>query len=218
MLFLNAAFWFGFTQGFVVGPVTVFAISEGLDTKKGFWYQIQVILGATIVDIIYLLLAAYGAAEFIDHSVVKLVMWSGASYMLIHMGVNSFHERPHTMSYKHMHRHRIRFIDSDFIKAFGLNLVNPMAIVFWIMVAGSLYGQYKGLISPAAFAGNIVIGGVISSVIIAIATLMVRKIFHPWMLKKLNQVGSLVMIFYGIQFFGKAVNEAGPIIVSIMNL
>ena len=218
MLFNLSAFGFGFTQGFVVGPVTIFAISEGLDSKKGFWYQIQVILGATIVDIIYLLLAAYGAAEFIDNSIVKLIMWSGASYLLIHMGVNSFHERPHKISFQHMHRHRMKFIDSDFIKAFGINLINPMAIVFWIMVAGSLYGQYKGMISPAAFAGNIVVGGILSSLIIACATLIVRKIFHPWMLRKLNQAGSLVLIFYGLQFFGKAVKEAGPIVVSILNL
>ncbi len=218
MILNPGAFSFGFTQGFVVGPITIFGIQEGLNKKKGFWYQVQVILGATIVDLIYLLLASYGAAQFIDNSIIRLLMWSFASYMLIHMGINSLRKNPGKISFHHMHRHRSKLLEMDFVRGFLLNLVNPMAIVFWLMVAGSLYGQYKGVVTPPVFALNVVFGGLVSSVCVAIITMFVRKIFHESMLKNLVRFGSLILISYGMWFFGKAMVEAKPMFDSILSL
>lgn len=217
MLF-SGPFLFGFTQGFVVGPITIFGIQEGLNSKKGFWYQVQVILGAALVDMIYLILAAYGAAQFIDNSIIRLIMWSAAAYLLMHMGINSLIGKPHKISFHHLHRHRSKIFETDFFKAVGLNFINPMAIVFWVMVAGSLYSQYKGVMTPPSFALNIEIGGLISSFLVALATLAVKKVFHESMLKNLIRAGSLVLIIYGIWFMGKAAFEAGPIVASLLSL
>ncbi len=218
MLFNPGPFMFGFTQGFVVGPITIFGIQEGLNAKKGFWYQVQVLLGAALVDMIYLMLAAYGAAQFIDNSIIRLVMWSLAAFFLIHMGINSLMGKPHKVSFHHMHRNRGKFFETDFFKGFSLNVVNPMAIVFWLMVAGSLYSQYQGVMTPPAFALNIEIGGLISSLLVAVATIFVRKIFHESMLKNLIRLGSFMLIIYGIWFMGKAAFEAGPIVASILSI
>ena len=38
-----------------------------------------------------------------------------------------------------------------------MNIVNSMAIVFWLMVAGSLYGQYKGIVTPPVFAMDVIL-------------------------------------------------------------
>ncbi len=218
MIFNPGAFTFGFTQGFVVGPITIFGIQEGLNAKRGFWYQVQVILGATIVDIIYLLLATYGAATFIDNSVIKLLMWTAASYMLIHMGMNSLRAKPGKVSFHHMHRHRSKLLETDFFKGFAMNIVNPMAIVFWLMVAGSLYGQYKGIVTPPVFAMNVIVGGLISSLSVAIMTIFVKKVFHESMLQNLMKFGSVLLIVYGLWFFGKAVVEAKPLMDSVLSL
>lgn len=217
MLF-SGPFMFGFTQGFVVGPITIFGIQEGLNSKKGFWYQVQVILGAALVDMIYLILAAYGAAQFIDNSIIRLIMWSAAAYLLIHMGINSLIGKPHKISFHHLHRHRSKILETDFFRAICLNFINPMAIVFWVMVAGSLYSQYKGVMTPPSFALNIEIGGLISSLLVALATLAVKKVFHESMLKNLIRMGSFVLIVYGIWFMGKAAFEAGPIVASLLSL
>ncbi len=215
-MFNLQAFIFGFTQGFVIGPISLFGIREGLDPKRGFLYQLQVILGATVVDIIYLLMASYGAAEFIDHSLVKLAMWSVAAYMLISMGYNSLRDKPKRLSLKHMHRHKARFYETDFFRALLMNLVNPLAIVFWVVVAGGMYADFASTISPLGFAMNIVVGGAISSFLVAVATLLVRQIFHPWMLKKLVMTGSLVLIAYGVFFSFKAFGELKPLMTSVI--
>ena len=212
------AFILGFTQGFVIGPISLFGIREGLDPKRGFWYQLQVILGATLVDIGYLLLSSYGAAQFIEYGLVKFAMWSVAAYLLLSMGYNSFFEKPKRLTIQNVHRHRTKFYETDFFRAILLNLVNPLAIVFWVMVAGSLYGSYSEPITPFVFAANIVVGGTLSALVVALATLMVRHVFHQWMLKKLMKVGSLVLIGYGIYFLFQAILAFQPIALAFADI
>lgn len=212
------AFIFGFSQGFVIGPISLFAIREGLDPKRGFWYQVQVYMGATVVDIIYLLLASYGAAQFIENSYVKFFMWAAAAYMLISMGYNSLRQKPKRLSLQHMHRHRHHFYETDFFRALLINLVNPLAVIFWILVAGGLYAEYAATVSPFMFAMNIVMGGTISSLLVTLLTLVVRQVFHQWMIKKLIQVGSIVLIIYGLYFSFKALLELQPLVIGLLAL
>ena len=174
---------FGFTQGFVIGPVSLFGIHEGLEKGKGFFYQIQVTVGSSLISFAYLLLAAYGAAHVVDQFYVRLIMWLVASYMLIMMGVNTIHERPRKLSAHHFHGLRKKLLESDFLKGGFLALVNPLSLVFWIMVAGGLYADVKDFLSPWFFALLVMLGTLVSSLLVAIATFFVKKIFHEKMLK-----------------------------------
>ncbi len=215
MLFTPEAFIFGLSQGLVVGPVTLYGIREGLSPNKGFWFQVQVILGAALIDAIYLLLATYGASEFIDVPAVRLFMWSLSAALLLSMGVNSLRERhSHPLSFQHVHRHKLKFFETDFFHGLAINLVNPMAIIFWIMVAGSLYAEYLERVSPSLFAMSIVSGGLLSSLVVAVLTLFIRGYFHQSLLKKLVILGSFVLVGYGIFFGFKAFLELKPFIVA----
>ncbi len=216
-LFSASAFWFGFSQSFVIGPITLYGISEGLNPKKGFWFQLQVILGATIVDICYLMLATYGVAHFIENSLVQLVMWTLASYMLLTMGVNTFHARESKMSLEHLHRKKVHFLQTDFVKAFLMNLVNPMAIVFSVLVFGGMYGNYSSLLTPFAFAMNVTTGGFFTALLIALTTLLIKQFSKKEMLKKMVQAGSLVLIGYGLWFLWKAAEHVPELTVSLIN-
>lgn len=218
MLFSPSTFWYGFSQGFVIGPISLYGIQEGLNPKRGFWCQIQVTLGATLVDIVYLLTSTYGMAQFIQYNAVQMVLWSLASYMLITMGVNSLHERPKKMSITAMHEKKLRFYETDFVKAFLMNLVNPMAIVFATIVFNAMYSNYAAIMTPVAFAFHVTVGGLLSSLIVALLTLAVRHIFHQWMLKKLMKAGSMVLIAYGLWFLWKAAENVPDLTVSVIQL
>lgn len=221
-MFAPEAFIFGFTQGFVIGPLSLYAIREGLNPKKGFWYQLQVILGSFVVDIFYLLLATYGIAQFVEISWVKMFMWTGAAYMLIRMGINSLREAPGRMTFHHAHRHKLAFFDTDFFKGFIVSLFNPMAVVFCVMIVGSLYASYEGSAGPASFAMSVNMGGFAAGLIVCALTFMIRQVFHPWMLKKVMMLGSFVLIGYGVYFSYKALLEGGPMVqaafTSLLNL
>lgn len=208
---------FGFSQGFVIGPLSLYGIREGLNPKRGFLCQLQVIAGATIVDVIYLLLATYGMAGFVQYDLVQVVLFSLASYMLITMGVNSLHEKPGKLSFAHLHRHKLLFFETDFFRAFCMNLVNPMVIIFAVVVFGGMYADYSAELSPLAFTLNIVGGGLLTSILIAFSTLAIRHIFHQWMLKKLMKAGSLILVAYGLWFFWKAAQHVPDLTVSLIH-
>ena len=212
------AFIFGLSQCLVIGPISLFAIREGLNPQKGFWFQMQVVLGATLVDIFYLLASSYGAAEFIEYGPVKLIMWIIAAYILMVMGWHSLHEKPGRMSFHHVHRHRTQFYKTDFFKAMLINMVNPLAIVFWVVVAGGLYAGMANEISPLFFSANIVVAGLIGSLGVAFLTLFIRHIFHQWMLRKLMQVGSMVLMGNGVYFSYQALLELQPFVVGMLQL
>ncbi|QQR55368.1 LysE family transporter [Candidatus Peregrinibacteria bacterium] len=216
MLFPEA-FLFGLSQGFIIGPITLYGIREGLNPRRGFFFQAQVILGATLVDACYLMLGTTGAAQFIQIPWVQTLMWCLAAYMLTSMGYHSLNDHTHKRSLQHMHRHKLRFFDSDFIKGGLMCLVNPMAIVFSLVVVGSLYSAHAHEISPYGFSANVALGGVLASFGIAGLTFIVRHIFHQWMLKKLMRVGSYILIAYGLKFTFKAVLGVQPLIIGLIS-
>ncbi len=209
-MFSPDAFVFGFIQGFVIGPISLWGIREGLNPKRGPWFHLQVTLGATVVDLLFLLLATHGVISFIDYSFVRVGMWIIASYMLISMGLDSLKGEKGKKKIQRIHRHKLHFFDSDFFKAFCMCLVSPMAITYSVMVVGGFYMGYAKDISPLAFALNINFGGFINSLLIILLTFFVRHIFHQWMLQKLMMGGSLVLVGYGIYFAWEAFLEMQP--------
>lgn len=198
---------FGFSQGFVIGPVSLLAIHEGLQAKKhGFEKHMQVILGSTVVDVVFVLLATVGVAQIIDNPAVRLIMFTIAAYMLIVMGLNTLFLKKKKMSFHHMHLRRLRFFETDFMEGLLINLVNPLAIVFWIIVAGSLYADFQYM-NPVWFALLISGGALASCTIVALLTQIVKKILHGKMIRWLNSISSVILIGYGIWFFSKATFE-----------
>lgn len=198
---------FGFSQGFVIGPVSLLAIHEGLEARKhGFAKHMQVILGSTIVDVVYVLLATAGVAQVIDNFAVRLIMFTIASYMLIVMGLNTLFLKSKKMSFHHMHKRRLKFFETGFMEGLLINLVNPLAIIFWIMVAGSLYADFRYL-NPVWFALLVSGGALASCTIVALITQIVKTIFHERIIKWLNSLSSVILIGYGIWFFSKATFE-----------
>lgn len=217
-LLVTSAFLFGFTQGFVIGPVSLFGIKENLSHKHGLWFHMQVIMASFVVDIVYLFLGTIGAATLIEYSIVKLLMWAGAAYMLIHMGINTLRDSKSKISFQHIHRHKLKFYETDFSKAFVLCLLNPMGIVFCLMVVGSLYASYEGPANAFTFATNVNLGGVIAASIVAVAVALIKKVFHPWMLQKVVMAGSLVLFAYGLSFAWKAVSEFKPALTNMASV
>lgn len=214
-MFTPEAFIFGFIQGFVIGPITLYGIREGLNPRRGFWFQMQVILGATLVDGVYVIMATNGVIHFVNHEWVRFLMWSVAAYMLLSMGIDSLRGEKGKKKLQHIHRHKLHFFDSDFFKGFFMCMTSPLAITYAVMVVGSLYTGYAATVSPTMFALSVNMGGFCTSLLIVGLTFLVRHVFHQWMLKKLMAAGSLVLIGYGIFFSWKAILEVGSTVEAL---
>lgn len=215
MLFIQEAFIFGFAQSFVIGPLTLLALREGLNPKRGIWYQLQVVAAGTIVDTMYLLLSLNGVVFFVNDVRVQALMWTGAACMLTMMGLNSLMGKKKKMTYHKTHRHHLQIANNSFGQGFLVGLMNPISIVFWVMIAGSMYTEYVGRVSPILFTSNIISGGLIGSTIIVGLTSVFRKFFNKRTLQKLVMLGSVLLIGYGIWFTFRALTEWQTVMASV---
>lgn len=215
MLFWEA-FLFGFFQSFAIGPIALYGIREGLNPRKGAFMQLQVILGAALVELVYLMLAVNGVTSIMNHEWVQTVLWACAAYMLISMGYHSLKDPSSKKGFQHMHRHKLHFLDSDFVKGFLMCIFSPMALVFSFVVVGGMYTGYSENVSPIAFALSVNVGGILTMCLITLATFAVRHVFHQWMLTKLVKAGSFVLLGYGVWFAWKAILGVQPMVMAVI--
>lgn len=216
-MFFWEAFMFGFFQSFAIGPISLYGIREGLNPRKGIVMQLEVIFGAAIVELTYLILATNGITGIMNYEWVQTLLWVAAAYMLGSMGYHSLKDPTSKGSLQHMHRHRLKFFDSDFFKALLMCLCSPMALVFCFIVVGGMYSGYATEVSPLKFALSVNIGGIVTMLLITAATFAVRHVFHKWMLTKLVHAGSYILIGYGIWFGWKALLGLQPLVVALIS-
>ncbi len=216
MLFWEA-FIFGFFQAFAIGPISLYGIREGLNPRKGVFMQLEVILGAALVELVYLALATNGVTGIMNYTWVQTLLWVAAAYMLGSMGYHGLKDPSNKGSLQHAHRHKLKFFDSDFFKGFLMCICSPMALVFSFIVVGGMYTSYAAQVSPMSFALSVNLGGILTMLLITAATFAVRHVFHKWMLTKLVRAGSYVLIGYGIWFGWKALLGLQPMVVAFIS-
>ncbi len=217
-LFVPEAFLFGFTQGLIVGPLVLYGFQEGIDPKKGFWCQLQVSFGATVVNFVYLLLATYGVAHFLQGSWIQLVLWIISSYLLTHMGLNSLRAKQAKLSLAHVKSHKLKLLDTDFFKGFLICLFNPLAIVGAFVIVGGLYASHTGGASPLSFTLSVLAGDLCAAFLIAGITFFIKHIFRPWMLQGFVRVGGMMMMAYGFYFGWVALTGFLPLVEVVLAL
>jgi len=216
MLFNVEAFIFGFAQSFVIGPLTILAIHEGLNPKRGIRYELQVVLAGTMVDTMYLLLSLHGIAYFINDIKIQAVMWTCAAAILSVMGLSAFTGKKKKKIYHKAYKHHLHVAQNSFAEGFVVGIMNPISVVSWIMVAGSMYSQYINQISPTLFTANIIGGGIIGSSIIVATTYFFRSHFRRKTLQRLVLLGSVLLVAYGIMFSFKALTEWQTVMASVL--
>jgi threonine/homoserine/homoserine lactone efflux protein len=119
------------------------------------------------VSFVYLLLATYGVAHFLEGSGIQLMLWVLSSYLLIHMGLNSLHAKKTKLSLAHAKGHKLKLLDADFFKGFVICLFNPLAIVGAFVIVGGLYASHTGGASPLSFTLSVLAGDFLSAILIA---------------------------------------------------
>lgn len=210
------AFLFGFFQSFAIGPISLYGIREGLNPHKGAFMQLQVILGAALVELVYLTLAVNGVTSIMNQQWVQTALWAAAAYMLTSMGYHSLKDPLSKKGLQHMHRHKLRFFDSDFVRGFLMCVCSPMALVFSFVVVGGMYASYAEEASPMQFALSVNIGGIVTMLLITLTTFVVRHIFHKWMLTKLVHASSFILLGYGVWFAWKAILGVQPMVMAVI--
>jgi len=140
-----------------IGPAGVTVIQSGL--QHGFRRAFLAGLGITSADLTYMLVVYFGLARFIEITAVKAAIWTLGAAALIFLGVQSLREGGRQIDFTEAPPRSNR---PPFLVGYVVNISNPLAVVFWLGIFGSLISSSAGQASSALPQGLAILAGILS--------------------------------------------------------
>lgn len=182
-----------------IGPVNAAQLDTGI--KNGFFHAWIFGIGALIADVLYMMMVFFGIGQIIEFPLVKIILWSFGCFVLTYTGVES-------LLSLHKIELDLRFgkklqLKRSFASGFFMSLLNPVTILFWLGIYGSVlaeatvtFSENQILINSVAIIGGIILWDTIMATISSGA----RNVLSTKLLKVISIVSSLSIIGFGIYF------------------
>ena len=196
----------GISMAAPIGPVKSVLLNTGI--KNGFFHAWFFSLGALTTDIMYMFIVYFGVGQFIDSPLMKIILWSFGCFVLLYTGIEnllSLHKIE--MNLKYGKRVRLR---KSILSGFFMSLLNPLTILFWLGIYGSILANTAGVSTGyQIFINSIAIlaGIILVDFIMSFLSSGARKLLSTKLLKIVSLISSIIMIGFGI-FFGMQAFQA----------
>jgi threonine/homoserine/homoserine lactone efflux protein len=193
----------GITLAAPIGPASIAIIRNGL--KHGFWGGFMTALGVVSADTTYLLIVYLGLSTIITIPAVKLLIWVFGAIVLLYLGYQSIKD-----SSKNIDIARVTTkIKSGnlFVSGYGINISNPMAVVWWGGVFGSILANSLSSVSKISallLSFSIVIGIMMWHTFLSLLTHWGNRILNKTLFKYISIFSGLILIWFGLTFGYKA--------------
>lgn len=190
----------GISMAAPIGPVKSVLLNTGL--KSGFFHAWFFSLGALTTDIMYMFIVYFGVGQFIDSPLMKIILWSFGCFVLLYTGIEnllSLHKIE--VNLKFGKRVRLR---KSILAGFFMSLLNPLTILFWLGIYGSILANTAGVSTGYQIIINsiaILVGIILVDFIMSFLSSGARKLLSTKLLKIVSLISSIIMIGFGI-FFG----------------
>lgn len=190
----------GISMAAPIGPVKSVLLNTGL--KSGFFHAWFFSLGALTTDIMYMFIVYFGVGQFIDSPLMKIILWSFGCFVLLYTGIEnllSLHKIE--VNLKSGKRVRLR---KSILAGFFMSLLNPLTILFWLGIYGSILANTAGVSTGYQIIINsiaILVGIILVDFIMSFLSSGARKLLSTKLLKIVSLISSIIMIGFGI-FFG----------------
>ncbi|ARD48873.1 LysE family transporter [Sporosarcina sp. P33] len=182
-----------------IGPVKTVLLNTGL--KRGFFHAWAFSLGSVTTDIMYMILVYFGVGQFIDSPLLKIILWSFGCFVLMYTGIeNLLTLNKVEMRVKFGKRVRLR---TSMLTGFLMSLMNPLTIIFWLGIYGSILAKTAGGSTGHTIIINslaILSGIIIVDLCMAALSGGARKILSVKVLLITSIISSISMIGFGIYF------------------
>ncbi|MBY0121331.1 LysE family transporter [Bacillus sp. S/N-304-OC-R1] len=201
-LFFSYVF-LGLTLAAPIGPVNAAQLDKGI--KSGFWHAWLVGLGAMIADIIYMLGVFLGLVQFLEITIVKTFLWSFGFFILIYTGIESIISAGKIETST---RNRNESAMKSFSSGFLLSISNPLTILFWLGIFGSVLAKTASQFDPNhlfAYSCAIIIGLLIWDITMALIASSFRRFLSGKILAGISVFSGISLIGFGIYFGYEAV-------------
>ncbi|MFD2672660.1 LysE family transporter [Marinicrinis sediminis] len=187
-----------------IGPINAAQLDRGI--KHGFLYAWLVGIGAMVADALFMLLIYFGVAHFLSTPFMRTFLWSFGCFILIYIGIESIRSAQTHVSGE------IRKEESaakSFWAGFAMALSNPLNILFWLGIYGSVLAQTTqsfGGGQMLLYSGGIFLGILLWDVIMAGISSTVSHLFKPGVLRGISVAAGISLLVFGLYFGYRAVD------------
>ncbi|TYR81419.1 amino acid transporter [Priestia megaterium] len=119
-----------------IGPINAAQLDKGI--KNGFWHAWLLGIGATVADALYMILVYFGSLHFLGSDFMKTFLWSFGAFVLIYTGIESLMSAGKIVQSKKTKNEPVL---KCFFSGFILSLTNPLTILFWLGIYGSVLAK-----------------------------------------------------------------------------
>ncbi|MEK4761665.1 LysE family transporter [Viridibacillus sp. FSL E2-0187] len=192
-------FFLGVSLATPIGPVKATLLNTGI--KNGFFHAWFFGLGAIVTDILYMVMVYFGIGHFIEIPFIKTLLWSFGFFVLMYTGIENLLTL-HTIEMDSKFGKVVRLRHS-LLSGFLMALLNPLTILFWLGIYGSVLVGGAGTLSGVEiilYSAFILLGISLVDLIMATISGGSRKILSTSFLRIISVISSLSMIGFGIYF------------------
>ncbi|EMA6343906.1 LysE family transporter [Bacillus cytotoxicus] len=196
-IFLSYIF-LGLSLSAPIGPINAAQMDKGI--KYGFFHSWVLGIGALIADLIYMLLIYFGVVHFLQTDIVKLFLWSFGTFVLFYTGIESLKSANEITITNHRSKESIV---KTFFSGFFMSLSNPISILFWIGIFGSILAKTASSYDNnqlLLYSLGIILGIFLWDITMATISSSFRNILNLRVLSLLTILSGLSLIGYGIYF------------------
>ncbi len=199
MAVLFSHFLLGLSLAAPIGPINTAQMERGI--RSGFWHAWLVGLGAMLADGAFMLLVYFGVIHFLNEPFMKTFLWLFGCFVLTYTGIESLlHAGKQGDAYRGGGEAPIK----SFLSGFLLSVSNPMSILFWLGIYGSvladMIAKYQAR-EVLLYSGAIMAGIMLWDVMMALMASAFRRFLTRGLLVAVSVISGLSLIGFGI-FFG----------------
>lgn len=187
-----------------IGPVNAAQLDRGI--KNGFFHSWMVGVGAMVADMIYMLAVYMGVVHFLEIPIVKSFLWLFGFFVLTYTGIECMigSGNMDPLSYNR----KKEPVSKSFFSGFFMSLSNPLTILFWLGIFGSVLAKTASTYSTnqlLLYSCAIFTGIMIWDLSMAMLASLFRKFLTSQLLSFISIASGLSLIGFGLYFGYEAV-------------
>ncbi|MBD7966809.1 LysE family transporter [Paenibacillus gallinarum] len=186
-----------------IGPLNAAQLNIGI--RRGFFHSWFFGLGAVLADLLYMLLVYLGVVHLLDAPFIQTFLWSFGFFVLSYTGIESILSTGQIKETELDHKEPL---GKSLMSGFWLSLFNPMSILFWLGIYGSVLAKETSsgsVLHVVIFSSAIILGIFIWDLLVATMSSFFRRYLSPALLKTISVISGLSLLVFGLYFGFQAV-------------
>lgn len=182
-----------------VGPINIEMIKRGI--SHGFWASWLVGLGGMSADILFMAAIFLGMAPFLQRPVVQMILYGMGFFMLLYLGIQSIKQSlQRTRFMEHVSAGQAR---TSFLTGFMIAGANPLNILFWFGIYGSVLGSIiktESMVMSLIYSLFIIAGIMLWNINIAFTVHFTKHLLTDRMMKIITFTAGMILMYFGLKF------------------